>query len=65
LLCGGINEWNTLVTGPEAAIEAEIQDAISQTGGRGLMIAPGCVVPGHAPEQNLMVVRKAVEKQLA
>lgn len=65
LLCGGINEWNTLVTGPETAIEAEIQDAISQTGGRGLMIAPGCVVPGHAPEKNLMVVRRAVEKQLA
>lgn len=65
LLCGGINEWNTLVTGPATAIEAEIHDAIAQTGGRGLMIAPGCVVPGHAPEEHLMVVRRAVEKQPA
>lgn len=65
LLCGGINEWNTLVTGPQSTIEAEVQDAIAQTGGRGLMIAPGCVVPGHAPEEHLMVIRKAVEKQLA
>jgi uroporphyrinogen decarboxylase len=62
LMCGGINEWNTLVTGPVSAIEAEVQDAITQTGGRGLMIAPGCVVPGHAPEEHLMVVRRAVEK---
>lgn len=61
LLCGGINEWHTLVTGPVAAIEAEVKEAIAQVDGRGLMIAPGCVVPGHAPEDHLMVVRKAVE----
>jgi uroporphyrinogen decarboxylase len=63
MVVGGINEWNTLVTGSVADIEAEVQDAIAQTdGGKGLMIAPGCVVPGHAPEEHLMVVRKAVEK---
>ncbi len=63
MLAGGVNEWNTLVTGPAAAIQAEVQDAIAQTdGGRGLLIAPGCVVPGHAPEEHLMIVRKAVEK---
>lgn len=61
LLAGGINEWNTLVTGPDSAIEAEVQNAASQVNGRGLMIAPGCVVPSHAPKENLMVVRKAVE----
>ena len=61
LLAGGVNEWNTLITGPAQAIEAEVQDAIQQTNGRGLMIAPGCVVPQHAPEENLMIVRKAVE----
>jgi uroporphyrinogen decarboxylase len=62
MLVGGIDEWNTLVTGSAAAIEAQVQDAIAQTdGGKGLMIAPGCVVPGHAPEDNLMIVRKAVE----
>lgn len=62
LLAGGINEWNTLVTGPVSAIEADVKDAIEQTGGRGLLIAPGCVVPGHAPEEHLMLVRNAVEK---
>jgi uroporphyrinogen decarboxylase len=63
LLAGGINEWNTLVTGSSSAIEAEVQDAIRQVNGRGLLIAPGCVVPRHAPEENLMVVRKAVENK--
>jgi uroporphyrinogen decarboxylase len=61
LLCGGIDEWNTLVTGPASAIKEEVNDAIAQVSGRGLMIAPGCVVPGHAPEEHLMVVRRAVE----
>jgi uroporphyrinogen decarboxylase len=65
LLCGGVNEWNTLVTGPADAIEAEVHDAIAQTRGRGLMIAPGCVVPQHAPAANLALIRRAVEKQLA
>jgi len=63
MVVGGINEWNTLVKGSPAEIEAEVKDAIAQTnGGKGLMIAPGCVVPGHAPEEHLMIVRKAVEK---
>ena len=62
LLAGGVNEWNTLVSGPVSAIQAEVNDAIAQVNGRGLLIAPGCVVPGHAPEDHLMVVRKEVEK---
>jgi uroporphyrinogen decarboxylase len=65
ILCGGVNEWNTLVTGSAEAIQAEVEEAIAQTGGRGLMIAPGCVVPQHAPAENLEIIRRAVERQLA
>jgi len=62
LVCGGINEWNTLVSGTPSEIELEVKEAISQTeGGNRLMIAPGCVVPQHASNENMMVVRKAVE----
>jgi len=61
MLAGGVNEWNTLVTGPVSAIQAEVKDAIAQTGHRGLLIAPGCVVPQHAPEEHLHAVRQAVE----
>jgi len=62
LVCGGVNEWNTLVSGTPAEIEAEVKEAINQTaGGNRLMVAPGCVVPQHASNDNMMVVRKAVE----
>ena len=45
LLVGGLNEHGALAKGDLHAIEAEVRDAIAQTGGRRLMIGPGCVVP--------------------
>lgn len=45
LLVGGLNENGPLARGDLAAIRAEVTDAIDQTGGRRLMIGPGCVVP--------------------
>lgn len=62
LLVGGVNEWQTLLTGPEEAIRAEIQEAIVQTGGRRLMVGPGCVIPGHTPLRHVRAAREAVEK---
>lgn len=61
LFVGGINEWQTLLHGPVEAIKAEVKDAIAQTGGRRLMVGPGCVIPGHTP---LMHVRAAIEAVL-
>jgi uroporphyrinogen decarboxylase len=58
LLVGGINEFRTLRKGPVAAIQAEIQDAIAQAGGRRLMLGPGCVIPTDTPAEH---VRAAVE----
>jgi uroporphyrinogen decarboxylase len=62
MLVGGINEWHTLLKGPEDAIDAEIQDAIAQAGGRGFMVGPGCVTPINTPSQHLRAARAAVEK---
>jgi uroporphyrinogen decarboxylase len=45
LLVGGLNENGNLLAGNQLAIEAEVRDALAQTGGRRLMIGPGCVVP--------------------
>ncbi len=61
LLAGGISERRTLLKGPVAAVQAEVRDAIAQTGGRRLMIAPGCVVPVNTPPENLRAAREAVE----
>ena len=60
MVVGGINEWQTLLKGPDEAIRAEIQEAISQTKGRRFMIATGCVVPINTSPLNLRVARDAV-----
>ena len=59
LLVGGISEWQTLLNGPVEAIRAEVKDAIAQTGGRRLMVGPGCVVPGHVPVTHIQAAIEA------
>jgi len=56
---GGLNQWATLRDGtPEQAI-GEVEDAIAQTAGLGLIVGPGCVLPMDTPDANVAaVVRK-------
>ena len=58
LLVGGIEENRTLTHGSLDAIGAEVRDAIAQTGGRRLMIGPGCVLLIATPESH---IRAAVD----
>jgi uroporphyrinogen decarboxylase len=58
LLVGGLEENRTLTSGPSDAIGAEVRDAIAQTGGRRLMIGPGCVLLVATPDAH---VRAAVD----
>ena len=58
LLVGGIEENRTLAGGPADAIGAEVRDAIDQTGGRRLMVGPGCVLLVATPEAH---IRAAVD----
>jgi uroporphyrinogen decarboxylase len=62
MVVGGIDEWNTLLSGSTEAIQAEIHDAITQTGARRLMVGPGCVVPINTSPLRLHAAREAVEK---
>ncbi len=48
------------VTGPVEALVTEARDAIAQTQGRRLIVAPGCVVPTTAPDEHLAALRKVV-----
>ncbi len=59
LLVGGVSEWQTLLNGPVDAIRAEVKDAIAQTGGRRLMVGPGCVIPGHIPVTHIRAAIQA------
>ncbi len=60
LLVGGVDEHGTLLTGTPEAIRAEVADAVSQSGGRRLMIGPGCVLPIAARERSIQALVDAV-----
>ena len=50
---GGLGQRTTLIYGPPASVESEARRAIGETGGRGLILAPGCSVPPRARDANL------------
>ena len=46
---GGLNQWTTLKDGSAPDAQAEAQDALSQTGGTGIILGAGCVLlPDHS-----------------
>src|SRR3989442_651243 len=57
---GGLGESTPLPHGPADAVAAEARDAIRQTGGRGLILTPGCVLPLAVPDANLAAAVGAV-----
>lgn len=46
--------------GPVAAIREQVRAVLSQTEGRGLIVAPSCVIPTSAPARFLAAVREAL-----
>jgi uroporphyrinogen decarboxylase len=59
-LVGGVGRIDPLGRGTPAAVAAQVREAIGLTGGRRLIVAPGCVVPITTPEGNLRALRSAV-----
>jgi len=59
-VAAGLGESTTLLAGPPDAIAAETRDAVRQTGGRGLIVTPGCVLPLAVPDAHLRAVVDAV-----
>jgi len=60
-LVGGLGLWDPLVRGSPEEVKAQVNEAIAQTGGRGLIVGAGCVVPITAPQINIRAAREAVE----
>lgn len=56
---GGIDERAIVSMSAEEA-SAQARDAIKQTGGRQVMIGPGCVIPIGTPAGNVAAVARAV-----
>jgi uroporphyrinogen decarboxylase len=56
---GGVAQRTTLLRGPASAIRKEIAEAERETGGKGLILAPGCSVPPRVRAENLEAMASA------
>jgi uroporphyrinogen decarboxylase len=61
-LCGGLRRQETMVLGTPEQINIEAEDAFRQSGGKGLILGTGCVMPTIVPRGNIIAARKSVEK---
>jgi uroporphyrinogen-III decarboxylase len=50
---GGLGQRASLLYGPPQKVAGEARRAVEETGGRGLLLAPGCSVPTRAKDANL------------
>jgi uroporphyrinogen decarboxylase len=57
---GGLGQRGSLLFGSPGEVEAEARRAVAETGGRGLLLAPGCSVPTRARDVNLAAMAGAV-----
>jgi uroporphyrinogen decarboxylase len=60
---GGVDERGPIVTGPRAAIEAEVHASVRAMGTTGFMIGAGCTVPDDVPVEHLIWAREALADQ--
>jgi len=61
---GGLDQWRTLRDGTPEQAAAEAREAVAATGGLGLIVGPGCVLPVGTPDPNLAAVVKALGGEL-
>ena len=57
---GGIDETGAIVRGDRAALDAELRDAVRQTGGRHLILAGGCSLPDDVAPDHIRLARQLV-----
>jgi uroporphyrinogen decarboxylase len=58
---GGLGEKDVLFKGPPSAVTAQALDAVRQSGGTGVIVAPGCVLALATPDENLEAAVTAVK----
>lgn len=56
---GGVAQA-TMAEGSPEAVRGQVRDAVESTGGRRLLIAPGCSISPQTPAANLRAAREAV-----
>ena len=60
VLCGGLRQWETMLRGTPADVEAEARAAFEATGGQRFILGTGCVTPITAPTCNILATRKTI-----
>jgi uroporphyrinogen decarboxylase len=53
-VCGGLDQWGTLKDGTAERAQAEAQEAIAETGGRGFILGAGCVILPETPDATMV-----------
>ena len=61
-LLGGLGHLNTLKNGTPEEVDADIEDAWKQTGGKGIIITPGCGAATRTPAENIAQLLKSVTR---
>ncbi len=56
---GGVGEKTTLPNGSTEQVAAEVRQAIGETSGRRVLVAPGCSIPSNTPKENLAAAAAA------
>jgi uroporphyrinogen decarboxylase len=56
---GGVSHRSTLVSGAPDAVTEEARSAVGETGGRRLLLAPGCSADPDSPDENLHALAEA------
>ncbi len=60
VLMGGMNEADTIHRETPSAVRLQVEDAVSQVDGRGLIVAPGGPIKVSTPVENLRAIVAAV-----
>jgi uroporphyrinogen decarboxylase len=60
---GGVSAKPKIRTMTPEQVATEVEAAIQDTGGNGMMIGPGCSISPDTPEANLRAAREAVERR--
>jgi len=58
-VCGGWEQWETIVRGTPARVGDQAQEAVAQMRGRNLVLGTGCVAPAISPRANLLAASRA------
>lgn len=61
---GGLDQHATLRRGTPDQVKAEAREAITQAGGLGLVLGPGCALPPDTPDGNLVELARSLGGQV-